>query len=119
MERLNQMTKSIEEQAREFVKNKICFNGLEYSIGGNTYEECVLSYIVGAKARDAQWYAVVNELRVALKFYADKKSYSVSGQIIESIETPIGINKTIDFGTKAKESITKADQLLREMGKND
>jgi len=59
------MTKSIEEQAREYVESKICFNGLEYSVGGNTYNECFRSFLVGAKARDAEIQQLKSKLAKA------------------------------------------------------
>lgn len=105
------MTKSIDEQAREFVKNKICFNGLEYSIGGNTYDECVLSYIAGAKARDAQFMLVVNELREALK-----KTKSISVDMQESdMNNCCSTYSKSDFEFIADKSLIKADQMLKEM----
>lgn len=105
----NKMTKSIEEQAREFVANKICFNGLEYSIGGKTHDECVLSYMVGAKARDDQFMAVVNELREALN-----KSTEVLHEAYYEIDDDADEYK--EQCIKNREVIIKADQMIENMG---
>lgn len=105
------MTKSIEEQAREYVESKICFNGLEYSVGGNTYNECFRSFLVGAKARDAQWSAVVNELMTGIEF---DLNYHACRTGDCPHEKQSECDKSIIDSTK--ELLIKADQMLKEMG---
>lgn len=124
------MTKSIEEQAREYVESKICFNGLEYSVGGNTYNECFRAFLVGAKARDAQWIKVVNELREALK-KIEKELGNLTytqqiGPVIQLIRhnIPSGEKEYIPKAalqvgssySEASDALIKADQMLKEMG---
>lgn len=81
------MTKSIEEQAEEYYKKS----------GWAPTENAVMNFIAGAKARDEQWSAVVNELREALKFTIEESGTSTN------------------YNLKCRNSITKADQMLKEM----
>ena len=73
------MTKSIEEQANDYPPF-------------NTTKE---SFIAGAKARDAQWQSVVNELRDSLNC--------------------IAVDVCFPSNVIAKKAIIKADQMLKEM----
>lgn len=103
------MTKSIEQQADEYAtqleKNHYAtetFHPASYYAGVD------VGYEAGAKARDAQWLKVVNELREALKFYKNHAD----------------CNSGIIYGTcrcafckgddKHRSSLTKADQMLKE-----
>ena len=92
------MTKSIEEQANE-AWNKLL---IEYKYKDEFTHTRHLYYTSGyqggAKARDAQLMLVVNELREALKFTIEESGTSTN------------------YNLKCRNSITKADQMLKEMG---
>ena len=92
------MTKSIEEQAAIYQEY--------YSLNPT----CGYHFTQGAKARDAQWLEVVNELREALK---EISAYGHS-DLCKSMKT-IRPNYRC-YGEDAEEALTKADQMLKEMG---
>ena len=54
--------------------------------------------IEDSKSRDAQWSAVVSELKEALKFTIEESGTSTN------------------YNLKCRNSLTKADQMLKEMG---
>lgn len=111
----NQMTKSIEEA--EKIKQKQSYLNWLYpphmmlnksDCDKASWDSCErrldfqshkIGWADGAKARDAQWLEVVNELREAL-------------ELVTEIDNTYD-SKTWDVADKA---ILKADQLLREMG---
>lgn len=119
------MTKSIEEQAKEYAamayaspKEKVIAM-MAYDHGANW----------AAKDRDARWSAVVSELRDALKFYADKNNWYVimptaDGNRAVICDDDWSDGKMFDHtiegaptgGKKAREYITKADQMIKDMG---
>lgn len=113
------MTKSIEEQAKDFAamayaspKEKVIAM-IAYDHGANW----------AAKARDAQLMIVVNELREALKFYAADINWNSIGHFINSRIDSTDMDNIEPFdnsyqfgGKKARHSLTKADQMLKEMG---
>ena len=87
------MTKSIEEQADDYPPF-------------NTTKE---TFLDGAKAREEQLMGVVNELREALKKISDYST--LDGEKYNSYQD--GWHGVADF---AKRELTKADQMLKEMG---
>lgn len=94
------MTKSIEEQAREYANNH---GDGELS---SCYENKIEAFIVSAKSRDAQWSAVASELR-EFKF--------------KSMHFPILTtnDEAADMANRVlNELLTKANQILKEMGIN-
>ena len=116
------MTKSIEEQAKEYASEDI-----EMMLTPNTINFEWLckkqDFIAGAKARDVQWQTVVNELREALKFYAADINWNSIGHFINSRIDSTDMDNIEPFdnsyqfgGKKARQSLTKADQMLKEMG---
>lgn len=116
----NQMTKSIEQQALDAAQFCKCRGSVCHGCGPIIKD----SFILGAEARDEQWQAVVNELREALKFYG---SDSPSWQRLEhtnSIISDVDLIKPktvlykgqLSGGRTADEALTKADQMLKEMG---
>lgn len=115
------MTKSIEEQAREYVESKICFNGLEYSVGGNTYNECFRSFLVGAKARDAEIQQLKSKLakaKKALEFYADDFNWlynEIKKSDCEEIKFNHVLKKPIPKGLEFEAGGKKARQALSEI----
>ncbi len=98
------MTKSIEEQAREFVAN---YNEIDID-DVDEFSTDLQLYLEGAKARDAQFMLVVNELREALKKISDYST--LDGEKYNSYQD--GWHGVADF---AKRELTKADQMLKEM----
>lgn len=94
------MTKSIEEQTEEYYKKS----------GWAPTENAVMNFKAGAKARDEQWLAVVNELRDALKFY--KKHADCNSGIIYG-NCRCAFCKGDD---KYRKSHTKAELMMKEMG---
>lgn len=88
------MTKSIEEQAREFVAN---YNEIDID-DVDEFSTDLQLYLEGAKARDAQWIKIVNELRDTINWCQDQCGYA----------SP--------WWVKFNETKTKADQMLKEMG---
>ena len=62
--------KRLDEAAETIVYKEICFGGLEYSSGSNTYKECVKSFKHGARWGYAQAEAEIKRLREALEWYA-------------------------------------------------
>lgn len=110
------MTKSIEEQAKDHANKHVG------SWKSSAKRAVAFGYESGAKARDAQWSAVVRELRDALNFYAADTNWNSVGAYfynrIDSIDesTIEGLDKHTYFGGKlARQSLTKADQMLKEM----
>ena len=94
------MTKSIEEQAKIYIDKQL--------LGDCEY--CDLnekSFIDGAKTRDAQWHTVVNELINYLMRIKDDPDFNFKGDV----EMRISTKKSY-----AINALTKADQLLKEMG---
>lgn len=117
------MTKSIEEQAVQYAYTKVS------SKQNHNFHYAEQGYVDGAKARDAQWSAVVNELREALKFYADKNNWHVIMPTADENRAVIcdddwSDGKMFDHtiegaptgGKKAREYITKVDQMIKDMG---
>lgn len=92
MERLNQMIKTIEEQATIYQEY--------YSLTPN----CGYHFTQGAKARDAQWLKVVNELRSAVRCDYGCKTNQDHGWMV------------VKCNCGSEKSLTKADQLMKEMG---
>lgn len=87
------MTKSIEEQAVQYAYTKVS------SKQNHNFHYAEQGYFNGAKARDAQWSAVVNE-------YKNIINSALYGTWFSSVT----MRDTL------KGSITKADHLLKEMG---
>lgn len=97
------MTKSIEEQAAIYQEY--------YSLTPN----CGYHFTQGAKARDAQWSAVVNELRNSLDIYANE--IKVPERNCSCHLDPPCYDCT-EFASlrEAEDFRAKADQMLKEMG---
>lgn len=94
------MTKSIEEQAKKYAsmayaspKEKVIAM-IAYDHGANW----------AAKARDAQWHTVVNELISAVRCDYGCKTNQDHGW------------KVVKCNCGVEKSLTKADQMLKEMG---
>lgn len=109
------MTKSIEEQANEAWNTVLEEHKFKDAFTHTRQLYYESGYLKGAKARDVQWLKVVSELRDALKFYA-------KGRVDhEPDRTPISMGRNAEYliskqyGSVARESIAKADQLLKEM----
>lgn len=98
------MTKSIEEQASEkYPHTVVVRSGLELrdSLKNREFREV---YIDAAKSRDEQWSAVVNELR----------EFKFKSMHFPTLTTN---NEAVDMANRImNELLTKADQMLREMG---
>lgn len=117
------MTKSIEAQAEEYAgKRYDKYLGTHIS---ESWSITKANYLAGAKARDAQWSAVVNELREALKFYADKNNWlrDAKGWRHDMIIKDLDDESLNDWegrfsGKISRQSLIKADQMLKEMGIN-
>ena len=100
------MTKSIEEQAKKYAamayaspKEKVIAM-IAYDHGANW----------AAKARDDQWQAVVNELRASLQYYkSNAMSFTHCQEVSPDVEEYCN-------GEIADDTLTKADQMLKEMG---
>lgn len=88
------MTKSIEEQAEEYYKKS----------GWVPTENAVMNFKAGAKSRDVEWLKVVNELRSII---LSQPRYTDNNQM-EVVER--------DSFKTAMNRLTKADQMLKEMG---
>lgn len=113
------MTKSIEELAKEYVSN---FNEIDIDDVGE-FGTDIHMFLAGAKSRDAQWLEVVNELREALKFYADKNNWlrDAKGWRHDMIIKDLDDESLNDWegrfsGKISRQSLIKADQMLKEMG---
>ena len=117
------MTKSIEEQAMEYSKESLSMeqkNILKTHMPDNfrvAQEMERMAYLAGAKARDAQWSTVVNELRDSLSKILPEV-YCLYQQ-----ETGLRLDKVGEkYDTvkikydRSKLALTKADQMLKEMG---
>lgn len=104
-----QMTKSIEEL------NEIAYPDI-MGISQGSYRS---AYVNGAKARDAQWLEVVNELRMKLK--TCENDYWFMASLLErSTEKYVGdaakdCIERMKF-RKPLFDLIKADQMLKEMG---
>ena len=97
------MTKSIEEQATEYTKKRKITNtedGLERTLSER-------AYIDAAKSRDAQWLKVVNELR-------DCTQDIIKNKMVHPFEYHHYSRE--DMVELLKSALTKADQLMKEMG---
>lgn len=123
------MTKSIEEQDRQLrIKmNKLVESKFDTNSITEVYHKLFVDMVVyGAKARDAQLLEVVNELRDALKFYANKENYEskdtnriTNNKVYDIVlfDFTRNLEPKKDFaGSKARQSLTKVDQMLKEMG---
>lgn len=102
------MTKSIEEQAEEYYKNS----------GWVPTENAVMNFKAGAKSRDEQWQAVVNELLVKLN--TCKNDYWLMTNLLERYAADQGqaiddCVKRMKFRTPMFDT-SKADQMLKDMG---
>lgn len=51
--------------------------------------------------------AKLQEAEKVIEFYGEKKNYGSMGQIIQWTDTPIGINRTVDFGSRARTYLSK------------
>lgn len=101
------MTKSIEAQAEEYAgKRYDKYLGTHIS---ESWSITKANYLAGAKVRDVQWLEVVSELREALRKISDYST--LDGEKYNSYQD--GWHGVADF---AKRELTKADQMLREMG---
>lgn len=96
------MTKPLDELLKTHVDGE-CYAG-----DGDTLKKLTEQAI---KFRDDQWSAVVNELREALKKISGYST--LDGEKYNSYQD--GWHGVADF---AKRELTKADQLLKEMGMN-
>lgn len=112
------MTKSIEAQAEEYamgdgatIEKRKCFT-VDLHLGNPQQYEYVKIYnnnsyrdfLAGAKARDVEWLKVVNELRSII---LSQPRYTDNNQM-EVVER--------DSFKTAMNRLTKADQMLKEMG---
>lgn len=99
------MTKSIEELAKEYVSN---FNEIDIDDVGE-FGTDIHMFLAGAKSRDAQWLEVVNELISEIKLIdaLNRKSFH-SDVCLKSM--------ACHCSKKPKPILTKADQMLKEMG---
>ena len=116
------MSLSIEEQAKKYAESQIKRSSAERITMSSAELRRFMYYAHkdGAKARDDQWSAVVSELRESIKqFYKaaqriDKFGYGVnieSNQVITNTEDSL-----VEACATGVQAITKADQLLKEMG---
>ena len=108
------MTKSIEEQAEEYATQLETNHRVVMSNHPASYYVGVeVGYESGAKARDAQWIKIVNELIEALNW---QRSYLDTYLIISPKITNLGIAPEENIKSRIDDSLTKADQMLKEMG---
>ena len=106
MERLNQMTKSIEEQADEFTSKAFLeIEEIQHRTGVNFFADEAIqliikdTYLNAAKARDVQWQAVVNGLETLYYNNPNVRQDAYNQGVRDCIAR-----------------LTKADQMLKEMG---
>lgn len=99
------MTKSIEAQAEEYAgKRYDKYLGTHIS---ESWSITKANYLAGAKVRDVQWAAVVNELKEAIKHIIKNKNvhpYEYHHYTRENIISLLSAD------------LIKADQMLKEMG---
>lgn len=99
------MTKSIEEQREELAKKYVSLSAPEMTRLQMLWD-FKNGFDAGAKARDAQWSAVVNELRSAVHCDYGCKTNQDHGW------------KVVKCNCGVEKSLIKADQMLKEMGIN-
>lgn len=103
---IEKLTSVIDQHNQQLSK---CCGGNDDKIKQHT-QDCDLFVPANQiKARDAQWSAVVNELREALKKISDYST--LDGEKYNSYQD--GWHGVADF---AKREFAKADQMLKEMG---
>ena len=122
------MTKSIEEQAVEYTKEITlgCCTPKDAKYSEHEYSVCQCeltdSFLAGAKARDEQFLAVVNELREALKHTNEfclckRNTYGFDYHEDHPVMgKPKSGSRWLTPRDYNKDALTKADQLLKEMG---
>ena len=102
------MTKSIEELTEEYYKNS----------GWVPTQNAVMNFKAGAKSRDVEWIKVVNELKMKLK--TCENDYWFMTNLFEKYSTDKeqAIKDCIERMKFRKPlfNVTKADQMLKEMG---
>lgn len=91
------MTKSIEKQADEYYKKS----------GWAPTENAVMNFKAGAKARDAEWLKVVNELK-------DCAQDIIKNKMVHPFEYHHYSRE--DMVELLRVSLAKTDQMMKEMG---
>lgn len=102
------MTKSIEEQCKDYYESLPELESSEFT--GETIfriHQVAEAFIAGAKARDVKWLEVVNELRESIKHIIKNKNVHPYEYHHYTRENIISLLST---------DLTKADQMLKEMG---
>ena len=116
------MIKSIEAQAEEYAgKRYDKYLGTHIS---ESWSITKANYLAGAKVRDVQWLEVVSELREALKHTNEfclckRNTYGFDYHEDHPVMgKPKSGSRWLTPRDYNKDAITKADQLLKEMGIN-
>lgn len=119
------MTKSIEEQCKDYYESLPELESSEFT--GETIfriHQVAEAFIAGAKARDEQFLAVVNELREALKHTNEfclckRNTYGFDYHEDHPVMgKPKSGSRWLTPRDYNKDALTKADQMLKEMGIN-
>lgn len=117
------MTKSIEEQREELAEKYVSLSAPEMTRLQMSWD-FKNGFDAGAKARDAEWFKVVNEFREALKHTNEfclckRNTYGFDYHEDHPVMgKPKGGARWLTPRDYIKNSLTKADQMLKKMNIN-